>query len=164
MSKIQKALIVFSVLSIPGLFLSMLTLWVSVTDMYDRWGEGLHYKSVLALAMAAQPVPLIAVLIGVIVFVSKRNLDGLLRFVFIAAWVQAGFCLAIPVLLAVLENELNFPTIVLPSMCACIAGAFACFCALIRERIATSPSAPDAPPVAASASKVPVQTQSASAL
>ncbi|MDD7385355.1 MAG: hypothetical protein SPI12_00535 [Actinomycetaceae bacterium] len=140
MNKTHKTLLVFSLFSIIGLVLLMPIINANVSDMYDAWGPGLSHKSVLVLAMTLLPVPTIIGMFGVAVFARNDNLPWILQWLAFSFWAQAAFCLAIPVLLATLEHELNFPTLAMPALGICASLAFVFFLRSIQENIASKNS------------------------
>lgn len=135
MNKRRKLLVGLTILSIIGLIGIMLVINATVAGMYDSWGEGLHYKSVLVPVSTFVPTPLIVALCTVIVFAKNLNVGWILRFLEVAAWVQAGFVLLVPVLLVVLEGELNGPTIIVSGFGICICCALAVFIGILRNEI-----------------------------
>ena len=135
MNKQRNFLIVLSIFSIIGLLGMMMVINATVAGIYDDWGQGMNYKSVLVPVATLVPVPLIVALCALAVFAKKAKTDWVLHFLEIIFWVQAGFVLAVPVLLATLENELNGPTIIVPSFGICICCTFALVLRILRKQL-----------------------------
>ena len=133
MGKYKKLLIIFSILSLPGLMFAMIALGESVSDMYDTWGEGLHYKTLMVPVVACTPIPTVIAMLGTAVLAIRNDTDRLLRFLAIIFWIQAAFFLCVPVLLALLENELNAPVVYGTALLICLSCALASLFSFVRK-------------------------------
>lgn len=131
----RRLLIGASAFTVPHLIGIMFFFNTLTTRMYESQGQDMHFKAVMITAMTILPIPTIISMFGVIFYAVKKTIVPMIDFLFKTFVVQTIFILSIPVLLAILENEMNGVVLIPSGLCFFACAAFTVFLSIVRDTI-----------------------------